>query len=369
MGMAASQARFLSLTARKSNTEYEGQQINQERTALANESSNLYSRLSKMDVPTPPDTSDFYKTQYTFSSNKISSANGYITYSLDNIKDTPDGTVATVSHSVNVYQNKAEFITGSIKDDTLSDYAPGTVTDYDSTDSPNYSDAYNVNGGILSGKLFNSGDNTYAVYLEEVSENQSSLDALNGDNVNSKDYISSYDFDGDGVPTNYLSYSMINGKKYYFTNSQLTKIQNQRPDGSIEEKYETIGALSSIYTASKTITEEIPITRYEENDTGRTTSITIEVDGDEYTYELECVSVQDEDAYAQAMLDYEYEQARYEKNVSNINSKTEEIQAKDKTLELELKQLDTEQNAIATEMDAVQKVVEDNVESTFKTFA
>ena len=38
-------------------------------------------------------------------------------------------------------------------------------------------------------------------------------------------------------------------------------------------------------------------------------------------------------------------------------------------LELELKQLDTEQNAIATEMDAVQKVVEDNVESTFKTFA
>ena len=44
-------------------------------------------------------------------------------------------------------------------------------------------------------------------------------------------------------------------------------------------------------------------------------------------------------------------------------------QRKDKTLELELKQLDTEQNAISTEMDAVTKVVEDNVEKTFKTFA
>ena len=138
---------------------------------------------------------------------------------------------------------------------------------------------------------------------------------------------------------------------------------------AIEEKYETIGALSSIYTASKTITEEIPITRYEENDTGRTTSITIEVDGNEYTYELECVSVQDEDAYAQAMLDYEYEQAQYQKQVQDINAKTEALQQEDRTLELRLKQLDTEQNAIATEMDAVQKVIEDNVESTFKTFA
>ena len=37
MGLAASQARFLGLTARKSNIEYEGQQVNQQRTALAEE--------------------------------------------------------------------------------------------------------------------------------------------------------------------------------------------------------------------------------------------------------------------------------------------------------------------------------------------
>lgn len=35
MGMAASQARYLGLTARKTNVEYEGQQVNQQRTALA----------------------------------------------------------------------------------------------------------------------------------------------------------------------------------------------------------------------------------------------------------------------------------------------------------------------------------------------
>ena len=64
MGMAASQARFLGLTARKSNVEYQGQQINQQRTALANESSNLYNQMLQLDVPTPPSQKDYYNTVY-----------------------------------------------------------------------------------------------------------------------------------------------------------------------------------------------------------------------------------------------------------------------------------------------------------------
>ena len=67
MGMSASQARFLSLTARKTNVEYEGQQINQQRTTLSNESSNYYSQLCNLVVPTPPSSEDFTKTTYSFS--------------------------------------------------------------------------------------------------------------------------------------------------------------------------------------------------------------------------------------------------------------------------------------------------------------
>ncbi len=66
MGMSASQARFLSLTARKTNTEYEGQQINQQRTTLSNESSNYYSQLTSMAVPVPPSSADYSKVTYTF---------------------------------------------------------------------------------------------------------------------------------------------------------------------------------------------------------------------------------------------------------------------------------------------------------------
>ena len=67
MGMAASQARYLALTARKTNTEYEGQQINQARTALANQSANLFNQLLGLEVPVAPKTTDFTELQYSYS--------------------------------------------------------------------------------------------------------------------------------------------------------------------------------------------------------------------------------------------------------------------------------------------------------------
>ena len=67
MGMAASQARYLALTARKTNTEWEGQQINQARTALANQSANLFNRLLGLEVPNAPKTTDYTELQYSYS--------------------------------------------------------------------------------------------------------------------------------------------------------------------------------------------------------------------------------------------------------------------------------------------------------------
>ena len=74
MGMAASQARFLGLTARQNNVEYEGQQINQQRTTLSNQSANYYNQLLGMSVPTPPSTSDYTKTVYTFTDGNLSNS-------------------------------------------------------------------------------------------------------------------------------------------------------------------------------------------------------------------------------------------------------------------------------------------------------
>ena len=64
--MAASQARYLALTARKTNTEYEGQQLNQERVVLANRTADLFNQMLTMQVPTCPDSNDFTKVQYSW---------------------------------------------------------------------------------------------------------------------------------------------------------------------------------------------------------------------------------------------------------------------------------------------------------------
>lgn len=51
------------------------------------------------------------------------------------------------------------------------------------------------------------------------------------------------------------------------------------------------------------------------------------------------------------------------------NQQTASFQHKDKMLEMRLKQLDTEHKTLETEMDSVKKVIDKNVESSFKTFA
>ena len=46
-----------------------------------------------------------------------------------------------------------------------------------------------------------------------------------------------------------------------------------------------------------------------------------------------------------------------------------QIESKDKRFDLSLKQIDTEHSAIQTEMDSVKKIVDKNIERSFKTFA
>ena len=66
MGMAASQARLLSITARKSSNEFSGQQINQQRVTLSNNANAIWTNMLTLQVPTPPSSQDFRKTVYKF---------------------------------------------------------------------------------------------------------------------------------------------------------------------------------------------------------------------------------------------------------------------------------------------------------------
>lgn len=77
----------------------------------------------------------------------------------------------------------------------------------------------------------------------------------------------------------------------------------------------------------------------------------------------------DQVTFANDMNKYEFSKAAYDYQIERISQQTKQVQSQDKSLELKMKQLDTEHNAVQTEMEAVQKVINKNIESTFKTFA
>ena len=132
MGMAASQARYLGLTARKTNCEWEGQQINQARTALANQSANLFNQMLALSVPDCPDKTDFTTVQYSYTDGNNKSV-------LDNWRQLSDSTkeynyVVDHYYYADIYTGSKKLMSDpqvTIKNDSTQDKQttiPGQVT-------------------------------------------------------------------------------------------------------------------------------------------------------------------------------------------------------------------------------------------------
>ena len=354
MGMAASQARFLGLTARKTNVEYEGQQVNQQRTTLGNQSANYYNQLLGMEVPTPPSVQDYTKTVYSFTDGSlqntvtslIAQADGNFLISYTRSYTDTSAVVATSS----------SIITRTGEKDTGYSYSVGAVP------------LRKLGEGFADGEWEND------PYLSTLTEQQREKLQLEEqayiEKLNEK--YCGRDEDGtlkDGDWQVYYKLDSTSGtyNPVFYRKNDLEK------DTTIYS--DTTGASQSFIPAYTTgqekVSDEIKgtIAKLEQDSTGRYINITLEPGTEnEVTYALTTNTTTDQAAYNDAMNQYEYDKATYDKSIQEINNKIEIIQLEDKNLELRLKQLDTEQDAIQTEMDAVQKVIEKNVESTFKTF-
>ena len=332
MGMAASQARFLGLTARRNNVEFEGQQINQQRTTLANQTANYYNDLLGMSVPVPPSVENFTKTVYSFNdgalTNQITSliaqtGGGYKVSYLqqheDDFAPVKDG-MAIVTRAM--YDDDSDPTTPdvakySIGNTELRELGTSGDTDLDAEETQLANLLVAKYGGAASDWYVRYVENTTTGEQEPKFYNKPELDAAN------------YDSNG-------LSQSSIN----------VYKIGS----ATVSEEIKNVDAL------------------LEKDSTGRYINITLDPTGTPVTYSLTTSTVTDQDAYDDAMNQYEFDKSKYEQQIQEINAKIEIIQAQDKNLELRLKQLDTEHKAISQEMDAVSSVVQKNVESSFKTF-
>ena len=340
MGMAASQARFLGLTARKTNVEYEGQQINQQRTTLANQSANYYNQLLGMTVPTPPSTADYTKTVYTFEDGNLSS-------SITALIAQPGGEylVSYVSSWTNDFTPVAAGTAIITKGDNGTDYYVGSTQ-------------LRVLGQDLD--TFKDKD----PYLQTLSDDQiAKLEKEEEEYI--KMLNQKYGTDDTEWFVRYVENTSTNTWSPVFYRKDQVEKADYSQDGTSQSN------INAYRMGSAAETEEVKgvTARLEKDTTGRYINITLNPNTEnEVTYALTTNTLTDQDAYDDAMNQYEYDKYQYDQAIQEVNAKIEIIQTQDKNLELRLKQLDTEQDAITQEMDAVQKVIEKNTESTFKTF-
>ena len=390
MGMSATQARFLSLTARKSNVEFEGQQINQQRTTLSNESASYYSQLCDMEVPTPPSVDDYTKVSYTFNDGAMTNtiismlAKGNNEYSISYLQQWQDDYSITPASSSLVSRDSENglYKIGTQKLRNLES-APTMKSDinvnyyyYDDNNSKtNYT--WPAGKNWVYGYKDDSGKEIFREFLKDgktvtdVFEDEyynSLSEAQRKDLLDEEEYFDKLLKDKFGTSSTwqvrYLKNTTTGAYEPYFY--KLQDLQN-------DEKF-TANDLANIncYSlGSSTQTKEVLNQRgvVEKDSSGRYVAITLYDDnGNETSYQLTTTTTTDEEAYNDAMNEYNYKQHQYDHQIQEINSKLEIIQQQDKNLELKLKQLDTEENAISTEIDAVKKVISKNVESSFKTF-
>ena len=320
MGMAASQARFLGLTARKSNTEYQGQQVNQQRTALANQSAGLFNQMLALEVPTPPSATNYYSIRYTYTDDGSN-------YEI--LSQTPDSDGKYTVKTKVTYD--AEVASKFLLSGTYKEIEEGK--------------SYTYNGYTLT-KV------TDDALMEEIGAASNVF----------------YKYTTDKADTYYIKEStfeevleqMKESGEYYGTTEQYLKGTGKKT------RYEEItGATFDSDTSGRLIrihyTKDVEDTS---SASGSTVSKPVEVSKD-----LTMTEVQDSTGYDQAMEEYYYKKSVYDKTIEDINAKTAMLQQQDRTLELKLKQLDTEEKALNAELEAVKKVIENNVTSTFKTFA
>ncbi len=434
MGMSASQARLIQLEARQSNLEYQGQQINQERSILSQQCTDLYNSLLTMQVPTPPSTQDYTTVQYA-------GIQGASTFTLGNIVPTGD----TYSVEMNYkrvgdnLQNKGEAAVST---------APAEIYVKAFTGEPNSSQL--ANGELVlkgpDNKYIPISGSNYTTYFEvntveangEEGENSSTETnteptyKLKGEYSNYQLYtrVAAGTEGGTKVENPFGFPYMVGGSPCYTLEqandpkngkiisdesmaNYIKAIRNMFPedcagksDDQIKKEYmvyktsDENGSVSTFfmkkeeidttaeageykfvnkykYDAAGTYTETSKAEGCELifDTAGRITQIKIPVKDSTgkvtgwSTLDLEANKTTDEKAYQDAYNKYEYAMYEYDKKQQEINAKTEIIQQQDRNLELKLQRLDNERQQITTEIEAVQKVIDDNIEASYKTFS
>lgn len=353
MGMSASQMRYCMLTGKKSDVEFQGQQINQQRTTLATETSQLNTQLLNLTVPTPPSSDSYTKTTYTFSANGQArtvagtqyKSNDYYVDANGNVIDgtAPNGSGLSQYYAGSYIVNYTSDATTSMGKSSGSSLFSSTLT--------NGTTIYRTSGGTILSRVITDPtdsdyDSTDISNINKICKDCDVEDAA-GNNYGDPAYAT----------PQFYKITSSNGTTKYVLESELQTYAN------------TTQNIPTYYVdddATQTNNYSMYGCNVEWSASNRMTCIT---DSEGVPYTLSVTSTSDETAYQDAYNEYVYQKNLYEQSMDKINSEICIIQSDDKKLELKLQDLDTQQQALSTEMESVKKVIDKNVESSFKIFA
>lgn len=378
MGMAASQARLLTITARMHDVEYQAQSIQNAKVQLATKSDEVYQDyLEALDATTLT----------------VKDSNGNtISANFNNLWGR--NAVDTVINKYAIQDEHGNLIVSEDIKEAYDNY----MTDKGSNTSSPYAFAIYMIGGTESVKLENLDKDCDEVYADiskdsEIIESNSykAIASAKKDMeeiLNGKDYNDLKDKDKekyDKLEKTYYNLMYTNyAERIYNKNVGANSADDYENYGIEEYNSEDFNYYVNIFRQIQACGGCISITSFDgdlggnaatngdwlknqlengrfsiskintDKKTGEVDMSTTSIATDSFVGTTTTTTI-DKRAYAKAEAEYEHE--------------TKAIDAKDKKYDMELSKLETEREALKTEYDSVKKVISDNIERTFGIFS
>lgn len=366
MGLSASQARMLQLTARRSDIEYQMQQIAQSRLALADQMSIIsrnYTEALNDQVLYFRETSD--------DNSKIKLTHMHVLQQGYEIYDTKAGEIVQPSFKANLSDFDFSSIDASSTLSGIIGSADKQKTMYITNEAGKKQlvteKSLEENGYTVIGKDTNSTGKEKDLQ-EGLRDGTYSLADKDGKAVDYKSVTNITDESNINA-----SLTMKNGKFYLL--SQDGKTQTEVIFGN--HKDADGNDLGEGYDKEKNI---LYLNSDKLNKTGLLSSELLDAGLREAKYQLvsKSNSSEDVDVRGQKYAIYDWRSSSFISDVPDTTNdgaatatyegETSEAQQKDKTLELKLKNLENEHKAVETEIDSVKQVITKNIEGSFKLF-
>ena len=390
MGMAASQARLLTITARMHDVEYQAQSIQNAKIQLSTQSDEVYQKyLEALDDTTltikddngntvtanfnnlcginsvntshhyailddhdrlvvPDDVASSYKT---FKEKGGSDAYAFAIWMLSSDPDaTPENVISRLqgvedsvaegtSNLAGTRENLnkiAEEALGDDKEVYKDDYKSGLITKLENAQRNNETSEIKRYQDALD--KYESAENTYRYKLYKQ---------------NAEEIFTAQDADGNSFGDE-LDFSETEFNYYVRVFNEIQEAGDYIGIGTFNGSLGGDAANDEDWLHQQLSSGKFSIASVTDNKNGKLSISTTSIATDSLVGETTTTTI-DKTAYAKAEAEYEHD--------------TKAIDAKDKKYDLELSKLETEREALKTEYDSVKKVASDNIERTFGIFS